>query len=180
MMKLLRHKIFLLVSILCCCMLIFSSCRTKAKIPYPGNHTVRQEVVGYTGKLHGDRKRIVEEACDWIGTPYKYAGAEKYVGADCSGMVLRVYESVTSIKLPRNSAKQSEFCKSLKRSEVKPGDLVFFATGKSPDRISHVGIMIDEDAFVHSSTKRGVVIASVSSPYFQKTFMGFGRVPGMK
>lgn len=126
--------------------------------------------------LTGIRKEIVEEALDWEGTPYRYAGYTKGEGTDCSGMVLSVYLDIAGIKLPRNSAKQAEFCKHINSSNVEPGDLVFFATGKDPSRVSHVGIMIDEDRFIHASTSKGVVISNVSAPYYQRTFKGFGRV----
>ncbi len=122
-----------------------------------------------------ERLAIVNEATEWVGTPYKYAGQEKGHGTDCSGMVMSVYDTVLDIKLPRNSAKQAEFCKELKKKDVRPGDLVFFATGKDPDRISHVGIMLNDDDFVHASTSKGVVISKVSTPYYQRTFMMYGR-----
>lgn len=128
-------------------------------------------------KAHGLRKAIIEESLSWEGTPYKYADAEKGRGTDCSGMVLRVYEKVAGIKLPRNSAAQSEYCSRLKDRNVRPGDLAFFATGSDPDRVSHVGIMIDGTRFIHASTKKGVVISDITTPYYQRTFICFGRVP---
>ncbi|MDE5997782.1 MAG: C40 family peptidase [Muribaculaceae bacterium] len=121
-------------------------------------------------------KKIVKEAYGWLGTPYGYGRAEKGVACDCSGMVMSVYEKVTGIKLPRNSAKQMEFCKSIKRKDVKVGDLCFFATGKDPDKVSHVGIMIDDNNFIHSSTSKGVVVSDITQPYYVRTFKGFGRV----
>ena len=123
------------------------------------------------------RKRIVAAAYDWLGTPYGYGMAEKGKACDCSGMVVSIYEQVTGAKLPRNSAQQSEFCHSLKKKDVMIGDLCFFATGKDPDRISHVGIMIDENNFIHSSTSKGVVISDITQPYYVRTFKGYGRVP---
>lgn len=126
------------------------------------------------------RKNIVEESLTWLGTPYRYGGAEKGVGTDCSGLVLRVYEAESDIKLPRNSAKQGEFCKEIKRDKVQPGDLVFFAIGQDPTRISHVGIMLDADSFIHASSKKGVTINRVSSPYYTQHFIMYGKVPGLK
>lgn len=123
------------------------------------------------------RRRIVSEAKTWLGTPYSYGKAEKGKASDCSGMVMSVYQKVTGVKLPRNSARQAEFCKRLKKKDVKAGDLCFFATGKDPDRISHVGIMLDDKMFIHSSTSKGVVISDITQPYYVKTFKGFGRVP---
>lgn len=122
-------------------------------------------------------KKVAKEAKEWLGTPYRYAGYEKGEGTDCSGMVLSVYLDATGIKLPRNSAKQAEFCESVAGDELKIGDLCFFATGKDPNKVSHVGIMLDEDNFIHASTSKGVVISQLSSPYYVRTFMGFGHVP---
>ncbi len=121
-------------------------------------------------------KKIVKEAQGWLGTPYGYGRAEKGVACDCSGMVMSVYEKVTGIKLPRNSAKQQEFCKKLKKKDVKVGDLCFFATGKDPDKVSHVGIMIDEKNFIHASASKGVVVSDITQSYYVKTFKGYGRV----
>lgn len=124
--------------------------------------------------MYGDK--IIEEAMTWLDTPYCYAAAEKGVGTDCSGMVLRVYEVVTGIKIPRNSAKQAEFCDSIGVNNLKIGDLAFFATGKDPRRISHVGIMIDSRRFIHTSTSKGVLISEIDSPYYRRTFRMFGHI----
>ena len=121
--------------------------------------------------------RIVKEASGWLGTPYGYGRAEKGRACDCSGMVMSVYEEVTGVKLPRNSAQQQEFCRKLKEKDVRVGDLCFFATGKDPDKTSHVGIMIDDTNFIHASTSKGVVVSDITQPYYVRTFKGFGRVP---
>ncbi len=120
---------------------------------------------------------ILKEASSWLGTPYGYGCAEKGKACDCSGMVMSVYEKVTGVKLPRNSAQQQEFCKNLKKKDVRVGDLCFFATGKDPDKTSHVGIMVDETNFIHASTSKGVVVSDITQPYYERTFKGFGRVP---
>lgn len=127
--------------------------------------------------LGKEQRRVAEEALSWLGTPYMYAGQEKGVGTDCSGMVMKVYEEVAGCRLPRNSAKQAEFCSPLSSDEVTVGDLVFFATGKDPGRVSHVGIMLDDVRFVHASSSKGVVVSDVTSPYYTRTFIMYGRVP---
>ena len=114
-----------------------------------------------------------------MGTPYRYAGSSKGKGTDCSGLVLKVYEEAAGVKLPRNSGKQAEFCKKVKKKSVKAGDLVFFATGKDAERISHVGIMIDGNRFIHASTKKGVIISELTTPYYERTFRMCGRVPDL-
>lgn len=123
------------------------------------------------------RRKIVEEALKWKGTPYAYARAERGVATDCSGLVMTVYEKVAGIKLPRNSAQQRDFCNPVRSRDVKMGDLVFFATGKDPDKVSHVGIMVDDVNFVHASASKGVVVSNATASYYQRTFKGFGRVP---
>lgn len=144
----------------------------KHHIPSSSYHLDKIKV----NKGNKTQKRIVEEAMTWLGTPYKYAGNEKGVGTDCSGLVLEVYRKIAGKDLPRNSAKQAEFCESLKENQLTEGDLVFFATGKDPDKISHVGIIIDEDSFVHASTSKGVVVSTFSNDYYRRTFKKFGKV----
>lgn len=125
------------------------------------------------------RDAIAEESLTWIGTPYGYGRNEKGVATDCSGLVLTVYELIAEIKLPRNSAQQAEYCKSLKEKDVETGDLVFFATGSDKGKVSHVGIMLDREKFVHASGSKGVIISEMTTPYYQRTFIKYGRVPGL-
>lgn len=65
------------------------------------------------------QRKVKKEAMTWIGTPYKYADATKGVGTDCSGLVLRVFQLTEGWSLPRNSAKQAEYCKPIKEDEVR-------------------------------------------------------------
>ncbi|MDE6339364.1 MAG: C40 family peptidase [Muribaculaceae bacterium] len=159
--------------------LMCGGCKSGKRSVKRNSHHKEQTVRVDVSKIQGDvkLKALVEEALTWVGVPYAYGKSDKQDGTDCSGMVLRVYLDVLDIKLPRNSAKQAEYCKEIKRGEVRPGDLAFFATGSDPDRISHVGIMIDEVNFVHASTKKGVVVSSIDTPYYIRTFRQFGRVP---
>lgn len=154
--------------------MLISGCHTTKTVRRNRDNVTVKVDLSHLGKRE---KAIVEEALTWDGTPYCYAGCEKRVGTDCSGMVLKVYESATGVKMPRNSAKQAVFCKKLHKKNVRPGDLVFFATGKDPDKISHVGIMIDSENFIHSSSSKGVVISSMDNPYYKRTFKMYGRVP---
>lgn len=120
-------------------------------------------------------EKIAKESMTWLGTPYGYGKSEKGVATDCSGMVLAVYLHVAEVKLPRISWEQAEYCKELKAKEVEAGDLVFFATGKDKKKISHVGVMVDGEHFVHSSASKGVIMSEISTPYYQRTFIMYGR-----
>ncbi len=123
--------------------------------------------------------RIVHEARRWIGTPYRYGGKERRRGTDCSGMVMEVYRTTTGIALPRNSARQQEFCRRIKRSELSAGDLVFFSSKRGGSRVSHVGIYIGEGRFIHASSSRGVMESGLDEKYFATHYHSAGRVPGM-
>lgn len=153
------------------------SCSSKGKVSSTVSGGERQEHVLGVGRLSGVQGALVAEAESWLGTPYLYAGAQKGVGADCSGLVMKVFESAAGFELPRNSAKQAEFCSRLEREDVQPGDLVFFATGKNHEKVNHVGIMVDADRFIHASSSKGVCVSSMASDYYVRAFRMFGRVP---
>jgi cell wall-associated NlpC family hydrolase len=119
----------------------------------------------------GSNRAYYEEIASWLGAPYKYGGKEKS-GTDCSGFVLVVYQRVFKILLDHQSSKQKEKSRTIKESELKEGDLYFFKLdGK---KISHVGMHVAPDYFVHASTKRGVVVSKLSEPYYSNAFAGFG------
>lgn len=155
---------------------LLTSCHTTRKLNL--DNKSEEELISHSKEnKHGE---IIKEATSWIGTPYKYAHQEKGKGTDCSGFVMVVYESVTGEKLPRNSAKQAEYCERIDHNKVKEGDLVFFATGKNPNVVSHVGIVIDRESFIHASSSKGVVISNLSNNYYKRTFKMFGRVPRIR
>ena len=130
-----------------------------------------------TQKTKTTGEKIAEEAITWIGTPYGYGRSDKGISTDCSGMVVVVYKQITDKKLPRNSAQQADFCQNLKEKDIEPGDLVFFATGSDPKKVSHVGIMIDAIRFVHASGSKGVIMSEMTTPYYKRNFVKYGRVP---
>lgn len=180
---------FFLVFVLC---LGVSSCSTHKSVTKrskyeKAHHKSKKEkdreekeeklVSDITKHLKGDEKKVIHEAQTWIGTPYQYARQDKGSGTDCSGYTMMVFKKAISCDLPRNSAKQAEFCKKIKRSHVKPGDLVFFATGKDSHTVTHVGIMINEKQFLHASSSKGVVISSLDNNYYSTRLVSFGKVP---
>lgn len=162
------------------CALMAVSCSTVKKTAsdeVAGSHTT----IGYESKkglhLRVDQQRLMDEAYTWLGTPYKFAGVEKGVGVDCSGMVTAVFLKALGWRLPRNSARQAEFCLDIKEKEIETGDLVFFATGKDPQRISHVGIIVDSENFIHASSSKGVTVSRLHNPYYTTRVRKYGRVP---
>ena len=107
----------------------------------------------------------------WLGSPYKYGG-NSINGTDCSGFVSSIYSSFFKIELDRTSLLIFQNARKINKSEVKEGDLVFFKTdGK---KVSHVGITITPNHFIHASSKKGVVVNSLNEPYYSKNFVAFG------
>lgn len=160
-----------------------SACKSHKKtgkedIPYTGETiSVKSQKKKKETSSHSIGQKIADESLTWIGTPYGYGRNEKGTATDCSGMVIVIFEQIAEIKLPRNSALQANFCDELKEKDIKPGDLVFFATGKDKNLVSHVGIMIDKVKFVHASGSKGVIMSEMTTPYYKRTFIKYGRVP---
>ncbi len=110
------------------------------------------------------RVDICQYAKEFIGNPYVWGGTSLTKGADCSGFVMKVFQKY-GVKLPRTSRTQANCGTTIEVSEAKPGDLIFYAKGKT---INHVAIYIGNGQVVHaSSPKTGIKISNVSyrSPY---------------
>lgn len=171
------HTLLLLMLSLIAGSMVSCKSHKKAKAAesiYVGEQIEAVKVKGKKGKV---RDKIAEEALTWIGTGYGYGHHEKGKSTDCSGLVVTIYEEIAEIKLPRNSAEQADFCDKIKEKEIEPGDLVFFATGKDKKKVSHVGVMIDKEKFVHASGTKGVIMSEMTTPYYRRTFIKYGRVP---
>ncbi len=121
--------------------------------------------------------RLLEEIAAWIGTPYRYGGAERS-GTDCSGFTMAVIKKVYGISLYRSSADQIKNTSPVKPDELRCGDLLFFKI--KGDKISHVGMYIASGRFVHASVQRGVVVNALSEDYYKKYFSSAGRIEGIK
>ena len=124
-----------------------------------------------------ENKKLYKELKSWLGTPYAHAGQEKGVSTDCSGMVMMVYQEIYGIQLNRNSAKMLEQnCRIIDLKDLREGDLVFFCTSSDTSRVSHVGIYLKENKFVHASSSRGVVVDDLRQNYYATHFHTAARV----
>lgn len=123
-------------------------------------------------------RAVVEAANKWLGTPYKYGGDSRR-GVDCSALVMNVYKEALGMKIPRTSRSQREFVTDVPRRSLQPGDLVFFSSGKNRNGVSHVGLFIGGDRFIHASSSRGVVVSKLSEKYFVAHYHSSGRVVDM-
>jgi cell wall-associated NlpC family hydrolase len=109
------------------------------------------------------RASLVSFAKQFVGNPYKWGGTSLTKGADCSGFTLSVYAKY-GVSLPHSSSAQPSYGKKVKLSNIQPGDLLFYGSGRS---ISHVAIYIGNGKIVHAANaKSGIKISSAyySSP----------------
>ncbi len=102
----------------------------------------------------------------WKNTKYKYGGTTRK-GIDCSAFVQKTFKSRFNIKIPRTTLLQVKKGKTISRKNLQAGDLIFFKTGKNQ---RHVGIYLSKGNFMHASTKKGVTISSINSPYYSSHF----------
>lgn len=118
---------------------------------------------------------LVVQALSLIGIKYKWGSKDPEAGLDCSGLVSHVFNEVAGVVLPRDSRSMSKVGASVDKTELQPGDLVFFNTLRKP--FSHVGIYIGENRFVHAPRRgREVEISEMRDRYWQKRFNGARRV----
>lgn len=105
------------------------------------------------------RVDICQYAKEFLGNPYVWGGTSLTKGADCSGYVLSVFKKY-GVSLPHSSVAQAKCGTTIKVSEAKPGDLIFYGNGKS---INHVAICIGNGQVIHaSSPKTGIKISNIS------------------
>lgn len=121
-------------------------------------------------KLHSD---AVQHALRLRGSRYVFGGTSRG-GFDCSGFTRYVYARL-GIGLPRTAAEQFGCGKTISRSQLRPGDLVFFS--RAGHTIGHVGIYIGNSRFVHASNpRRGVTVDSLNSSYYTSHYKGARRL----
>lgn len=115
---------------------------------------------------------ITAYAREYLGCKYVWGGSGPDT-FDCSGFTMYVYDNF-DVKLPHSSRLQALCGTEVSKEDLKPGDLVFFATSKKR-RISHVGIYIENGDFIHASSN-GVTINSLSESYYEKRYMKAVRI----
>jgi cell wall-associated NlpC family hydrolase len=109
---------------------------------------------------------------EWYGTKYKMGGMSKN-GIDCSAFVQTVYLAAFGMSVPRTAFEQFKVSNRISATQMREGDLVFFNTTGG---VSHVGIYLGNNKFIHASVARGVAVSDLFDPYYLKRFLGIGRI----
>ncbi|WP_303820574.1 NlpC/P60 family protein [Actinobacillus minor] len=105
----------------------------------------------------------------WAGTRYRLGGSG-VGGIDCSAFVQKTMSGAFNVHLPRSTAEQRYSGRSISKSDLRPGDLVFFRKN------NHVGVYIGGGKFVHASSSRGVTTSSLSESYWARNYTQSRRV----
>ncbi len=113
--------------------------------PLDGNQSLRNKMVNY--------------GLQFVGNRYVWGGNDPHTGADCSGFVKYVYSHVAGITLPRTSREQARQGTPIKSSQMRPGDLIFYANGGGT--VNHVAMYIGNGQIVHAASRRsGIKIST--------------------
>lgn len=138
-------------------------------IGYISSNDVRKST-----ELSFTQKGIVDEAMQFLGLPYIWAGTASY-GFDCSGFTMRLYQS-QGIQIPRDSSEQAREGIAVAKRNLQPGDLVFFANGGSRGNVRHVGLYIGNNMMIHSPNSSSVIrIDSINNNPYKKEYWGAKR-----
>ncbi len=118
-------------------------------------------------------KTLLDAVDEWYGVRYRVGGNTKS-GVDCSGFTVAVYAAAYGMMLPRISRDQYRMSRKISTTELQQGDLVFFnTTGRG---VSHVGVYLGNNKFIHASVSRGVMVNDLFETYYLRRFVGAGRI----
>ncbi len=118
---------------------------------------------------------LVVNAMGFLGVPYKRGGNSAETGFDCSGFVRAMYEQTVGLMLPRRANEQAAATEKIEKTELQPGDLVFFNTMRRA--FSHVGIYVGDGKFIHSPKPGAEVrVEDMRIGYWERRFDGARRV----
>jgi cell wall-associated NlpC family hydrolase len=115
---------------------------------------------------------LLQGVDEWYGTRYRMGGTTKR-GVDCSAFTSAVYTSVYGLTIPRTAREQYRTTRRISMTELKEGDLLFFNTTGG---VSHVGIYLQNNKFIHATSSRGVMVSDLFQNYYLKRYVGAGRI----
>jgi cell wall-associated NlpC family hydrolase len=139
---------------------LMAGCSSSPKVPSPA---FEPGVAPGSPNTGATLSRLYQQHADWRGTPYRLGGQSRS-GVDCSAFVQMTYRDVFGLKLPRTTSQQFLVGQPISKTDLQAGDLVFFRNG------NHVGIYLENDRFLHASTRLGVTISSMNNVYWSRKY----------
>ncbi|HEU5151300.1 MAG TPA: C40 family peptidase [Iamia sp.] len=118
----------------------------------------------------------VDHARQQIGRPYTYGGSTPSSGFDCSGLTTWAWKQAGVTSMPRTSRDQHAWADEIERSELRPGDLVFYSSGGPDGTVSHVALYAGDGRIIHASSSNDEV-QEASVDYWKGHLVGYGRIP---
>ncbi|MFJ2367043.1 C40 family peptidase [Pseudomonas sp. NPDC087697] len=164
---------------------IKNSATAQSSVIYQEELATEKELADFAGRkpyqLPVLADSILERGLSLVGTRYRMGGTSE-AGFDCSGFIGYLFREEAGMNLPRSTREMINVNAPLvSRNNLKPGDLLFFATNGRRGRVSHAGIYLGDDQFIHSSSRRsgGVRVDSLGDSYWSKTFIEAKRALAM-
>jgi len=122
-----------------------------------------------------DNPKLLSFMDYWYGAPYRYGGMSRD-GIDCSAFAFLLMSSVYGVAtLPRTAKEQYDASRHIRRDELQEGDLVFFHTLGRRRAVTHVGVYLRNNKFIHASVS-GVMISDLGDGYYERHYIGAGRI----
>jgi cell wall-associated NlpC family hydrolase len=146
-----------------------------ATTPAQADETAAQLPDSLMSRALGNVESTLERALNYIGVRYKRGGSSPETGFDCSGFVKYLYDETLGLALPHNAKAIAQQGERVEKSELQPGDLVFFNTMRRA--FSHVGIYLGDNRFIHAPRAgTRVRIEDMSDRYWSRRFNGARRI----
>jgi cell wall-associated NlpC family hydrolase len=162
-----------------------NSVTAQSSVIFQEEPATEKELVDFSGskpyQLPVLADSILERGMSLVGTRYRFGGTSE-AGFDCSGFIGYLFREEAGMNLPRSTREMINVNAPLvARNNLEPGDLLFFSTNGRRGRVSHAGIYLGDNQFIHSSSRRsgGVRVDSLGDSYWSKTFIEAKRALAM-
>jgi hypothetical protein len=143
--------------------------QASEQVPEPG------EEISLLERYTNNVQDLILKGLEFVGVNYRRGGTSPDSGFDCSGFVQAVFRDALGKLLPRTAREQSKIGEVVDKSELKPGDLVFFNTMRRA--FSHVGIYLGDNHFMHAPRPGGEIrVENMSQSYWMKRYNGARRI----
>ena len=169
-----RGSFFQFFQLLCAVVIAFGIARSAAAAEQQ-QQQISAEEPSLLERYTTGAQDLILKGLEFVGINYRRGGTNPEIGFDCSGFVQLVFKDSIGKLLPRTAKEQSQVGDEIARSELKPGDLVFFNTMRHA--FSHVGIYLGDNHFVHAPrTGAEVRVEDMSQGYWTKRYNGARRI----